>query len=68
MKTVELILHNGRIATLDPLMPEVSAVAIADGRILETGDVRTVLKRADATTKIIDLKGHTVKPDHTHTY
>jgi predicted amidohydrolase YtcJ len=62
MKTPELILHNGRIATLDPLLPEVSAVAIAEGRILETGDERTILKLAVTQTKIIDLQGHTVIP------
>jgi predicted amidohydrolase YtcJ len=62
MKTAELILHNARIATLDPLIPEVSAVAIGEGRILETGDERTVLKLAGATTQIIDLKGRTVIP------
>jgi predicted amidohydrolase YtcJ len=62
MKTAELILHNARIATLDPLLPEVSAVAISEGRILETGDERTILKLADATTKIIDLQGRTVIP------
>lgn len=62
MKTAELILHNGRIATLDPLTPEVSAVAIADGRILEAGDERTILHKVGATTAIIDLKGHTVIP------
>jgi predicted amidohydrolase YtcJ len=62
MKTPELILHNGRIATLDPLLPEVSAVAIAEGRILETGDERTILKLAGSQTKIVDLQGHTVIP------
>jgi len=62
MKVPDLILHNGRIATLDPLLPEVSAVAIAEGRILETGNERTVLKWAGATTQIIDLQGRTVIP------
>lgn len=62
MKTPDIILHNARIATLDPLLPEVSAVAIAEDRILETGDERSILKRAGATTKIIDLKGRTVIP------
>jgi hypothetical protein len=62
MKTAELILHNGRIATLDPLTPEVSAVAIAEGRILETGDERSILQRAGSTTRIIDLKGRVVIP------
>ena len=62
MKVPDLILHNARIATLDPLLPEVSAVAIAEGRIMETGDERTILKLAGATTQIIDLKGYTVIP------
>ncbi len=62
MKIPELILHNGKIATLDPLTPEVSAVAIAEGRILETGDEWNILKRAGAQTKIIDMKGRTVIP------
>jgi predicted amidohydrolase YtcJ len=62
MKTAELILHNAKIATLDPLLPEVSAVAIAEGRIQETGDDHTILQRAGATTQVIDLKGHTVIP------
>jgi predicted amidohydrolase YtcJ len=62
MKIPDIILHNGRIATLDPLNPEVAAVAIADGRILETGDERTVLKLAGSQTIIIDLKGRTVIP------
>lgn len=62
MKTPELILHNGKIATLDPLTPEVSAVAIAEGRILETGDEWNILKRAGEQTKIIDMKGRTVIP------
>jgi predicted amidohydrolase YtcJ len=62
MKTAELIVHNGRIATLDPLTPEVAAVAVAEGRILETGDERAVLKLAGPQTKIIDLQGRTVIP------
>lgn len=62
MKVPELILHNARIATLDPLLPEVPAVAIAEGRILETGDERTILKLAGAATRIVDLQGRTVIP------
>ncbi len=37
MNAPELILHNGRITTLDPARAEVSAVAIAGGRITATG-------------------------------
>jgi predicted amidohydrolase YtcJ len=62
VKAPELILHNARIATLDPLTPEVAAVAMGEGRILEAGDERAVLKRAGAQTIIIDVKGRTVIP------
>jgi predicted amidohydrolase YtcJ len=62
MKIAELILHNGRIATLDPLLPEVSAVAIAEGRILDAGDEQAILKLVDPQTKIINLQGRTVIP------
>ena len=36
----DTLLVNGRIATLDPLAPEASAVAIREGRFLAVGDDR----------------------------
>lgn len=64
MKTsyADSILFNGRITTLDPLAPEVSAVAIKDGQFLEVGDDRTIHTHAGPDTKKIDLKGRTVIP------
>jgi predicted amidohydrolase YtcJ len=64
MKTsyADSILFNGRITTLDPLAPEVSAVAIKDGQFLVVGDDRTIHTHAGPETKRIDLKGRTVIP------
>jgi len=64
MKTTyaDTILFNGRITTLDPLAPEVSAVAIKDGQFLAVGDDRTIHTHAGPDTKKIDLKGRTVIP------
>jgi len=64
MKTsyADSILFNGRITTLDPLAPEVSAVAIKDGQFLAVGDDRTIHTHAGPDTESIDLKGRTVIP------
>lgn len=60
--TADLILHNGRIATLDPARPRVSAVAIGRGSIMATGSDRGILPLGGPKTRVIDLKGHTVIP------
>jgi len=65
----ELILYNGKITTLDSAHPQVSAVAIANGRIVATGGDE-LLKTASAQTRRINLKGRRVIPglndSHTH--
>ncbi len=58
----DTLLVNGRFATLDPLSPEASAVAIRDGRFLAVGDDRAVHAHAGPATKTIDLLGRTVIP------
>jgi predicted amidohydrolase YtcJ len=55
----ETIIHGGRIATLDRGRPFVSALAIARGRVLATGD-RDAL--AAHQTVMIDVQGRTVAP------
>jgi predicted amidohydrolase YtcJ len=61
MNAPELILHNGAITTLDPAHPQVSAVAISDGRITAAGG-EELLATADDKTARIDLKGRRVIP------
>ena len=61
MNTPESILYNGAITTLDDAHRQVSAVAIAGGRILATGG-EELLATADELTRRIDLKGRRVIP------
>jgi predicted amidohydrolase YtcJ len=56
----DLILHNGRITTLDPSNPEASWVAIKDGRFISVDDTEAYTPRPD--TQAIDLKGRRVIP------
>jgi predicted amidohydrolase YtcJ len=61
MNAPDLLLHNGAVTTLDPARPQVSAVAITDGRITATGG-EELLATADGKTMRIDLKGRRVIP------
>jgi predicted amidohydrolase YtcJ len=61
MKT-DLILYNGKITTLDPAHPEVSALGISRGKISITGTDHEVLAQAVPDTKQIDLRGRRVIP------
>jgi len=56
----DLILHNGRITTLDPKHPEATNLAVKDGRIVGVDDAEEYLRGPD--TKEIDLKGRRVIP------
>src|SRR6266853_6576576 len=56
----ELILHNGRITTLDPSYPEAKNLAIKSGRIVGVDDAEDY-QRGPAT-KVIDLQGRRVIP------
>ncbi|MGH9657857.1 MAG: amidohydrolase family protein, partial [Bryobacteraceae bacterium] len=58
----DLILHNGKIATVDPRSSIVEAVAVTGGRISALGANRAVLAARTASTHVIDLKGRTVVP------
>jgi len=64
----DVILHNGRISTLDRLRPEVGSLSIQKGRIQTVGNV-SKHQRGDHTL-VIDLKGRRVIPglndSHTH--
>lgn len=68
--TPELIVHNGKITTFDPIMPEAEAMAIADGRIIATGSTSDIMKLATGDTQCIDVAGRRVIPglndSHTH--
>jgi hypothetical protein len=58
----ELILHNGKIVTVDASFSIAQAVAIRDGRFVAVGTSEAVRRTAGTVTKVIDLKGRTVIP------
>ncbi len=66
----DLILHNGRITTLDPKLPEVTALSITNGRVAAIGSDKDILTQAKGSTRVVDLKGRRGIPglndSHTH--
>lgn len=65
-----LILHHGRIWTVDDERPEAQAVAVRGETIVKVGGNAEVLALKGPATKIIDLQGRLVLPGfndaHTH--
>jgi predicted amidohydrolase YtcJ len=59
---MDMILFNGRIATMDDGNPEASAVLIRDGRFEYAGSDLEVMALADPDTRILDLMGRFVCP------
>ena len=67
----DLILHNGKIVTVDAKFSIVQAIAIRNGRIAAVGTDETVLQAERGPhTQVIDLAGKTVLPglfdNHVH--
>jgi predicted amidohydrolase YtcJ len=60
--TADLILHNGRFTTLDRSNPAATAVAIIDGVFTAVGRQHDVMRLAEPSTRIIDLKGRRALP------
>ncbi|MBI3415147.1 MAG: amidohydrolase [Verrucomicrobia bacterium] len=68
--SADLILHHGKIATVDDSFSIHEAIAIGDGKILQVGSSSDVLKLRSADTKLVNLHGRLVLPglidSHTH--
>src|SRR3954451_24381657 len=62
MDTADLIVHNGKIATLAPANAEARAAAVSGGRFAAVGDDADVLKLRGPATRVIDLGGRRVIP------
>jgi predicted amidohydrolase YtcJ len=67
----DLILHNGKIVTVDERFTVAQAVAVEGSRITLVGDNARVLAARGPRTRVIDLKGRMVLPGlidaHVHT-
>src|SRR4051812_12578725 len=58
----DLILHNGKIVTVDAKFSIAQAVAAKDGRIVAVGSDANVLRERGPRTHVVDLHGRTVLP------
>ncbi len=69
-KHADMILFNGRIATMDKKNPFVSAVAIKGEKFMAIGSEKEVMRFRNNDTQVIDLVQRTVIPglndSHTH--
>jgi hypothetical protein len=58
----DLILVNGKVATLDSERPFAEAVSIKAGRVSSVGSAREVMAEKGPATRVVDLGGRTVIP------
>ncbi|WP_439490186.1 amidohydrolase [Algoriphagus sp.] len=58
----DLIVHNAKVAVMDNSRTITEAIAIKDGKVLETGADAEILKLGNGNTKIIDAQGRTLIP------
>jgi hypothetical protein len=58
----DLVLRNGRIVTLDPVKPEVQALAVRGDRIEALGTVQEIAAFIGPATQVIDLGGKLATP------
>ena len=61
-RPADLILHSGKIVTVDPSFSIAEAMAVRGDRILAVGTTAAIRKLVGAGTRVIDLKGKTVLP------
>ncbi len=58
----DLVLHNGRVVTVDNARPEAEAVAIKGDRILAVGSNADIRELIGSDTQVVDAKGRLVTP------
>jgi predicted amidohydrolase YtcJ len=66
----DLIVHNGKVLTVDAKFTSAEAVAVRAGKVCAVGTNADVLKLKGEKTRVIDAAGNTVMPglydSHTH--
>jgi predicted amidohydrolase YtcJ len=69
-ESADLILHRGKIVTVDRIFSIVEAMAVKEGRILAAGKDQEILKLRSHKTILVDLSGKMILPglidSHTH--
>ncbi len=62
LQPADLVLRDATIVTLDPLQPEVQALAIRDGKIVALGGDDAIARYVGKQTQVLDLRGAFVTP------
>ena len=62
MQHADLILHNGKLHTVDPERPEATAVAIKDGVFIAVGSDSAAMAHRGPATQVVDLRGRRAIP------
>jgi len=62
MLCADLVLHNGKIVTLDAAQPQAEAIAITAGKIVAVGSNAQIARQIQPATKVIDLGGRLAIP------
>src|SRR5690242_7538814 len=58
----DLILHNGKVVTVDPDFSVRQAVAVKAGKIVAVGTSQVIMAERGPKTRVIDLHGRMVLP------
>src|SRR4051794_11959916 len=58
----QIVLHHGRITTVDPKVPSATALAVTDGKVTAVGSDADILRVAGEQTQKIDLNNRRVIP------
>ncbi|MEK1906845.1 MAG: amidohydrolase, partial [Pseudomonas sp.] len=70
MAAADLVLVNGKIFTADRAQPQVQALAVENGKVLQVGSNAQIKALADGSTRVIDLAGKRLMPglidSHSH--
>jgi len=61
-RPADLVLLGGRVVPVDPDVPEGTALAVRDGRVLAVGDDEDVRALAGPSTRVVDLAGRLAVP------
>lgn len=58
----DLIIYNAKVAVMDSSRTITEAIAVKDGKVLETGTNKVILKLNNKNSKTLDAKGRTIIP------
>ena len=62
LSAADLIVHNGKIASVDSKFSLHQAMLVRDGRVMRLGTDAEILAEKKAESEVLDLAGRTVLP------